>query len=152
MFKFSRNSIKKMEGVHPRLVSFFKELIMIAEDDFKIVEGVRTLETQQKYYTYGRTNFVNEWGEKVSVITKIDGITKKSKHQIQEDGFGHAIDIAFTGKNKAERYDIEKFNKLRKKAEPLLQKYRITWGGDWNNFKDRPHFQIKEEENKNVQS
>lgn len=143
MYKFSDRSKEKLKGCHPNLIRFFEELITIADDDFSIVEGVRTLETQKKYYTWGRTVFSNDWGEKVlKPVTQLDGIKKKSKHQIQVDGYSHAVDIAFVGKTKQERYDINKFKRLREKASPLMQKYNVFWGGDWIKFKDMPHWQL----------
>ena len=144
MYRFSNRSLEKLKGVHPRLVEFFQELIKIADDDFSIVEGVRTLETQQEYYSWGRTKFVNKWGEKVTKpVTQIDGIVKKSKHQIQVDGYSHAVDIAFVGRSKEERYDLNKFKRLREKAGPLMQKYGVAWGGDWKSFKDYPHWELR---------
>lgn len=143
MYRFSNNSYKKLKGVHPRLIRFFEELIAIADDDFSIVEGVRTTETQQMYYSWGRTVFEKPWGEKVvKPVTLLDGVIRKSKHQLQVDGYSHSVDIAFTGKTKEERYDPNKFKRLREKATPLMQKYGVFWGGDWVKFKDMPHWQL----------
>lgn len=143
MYYFSENSKKKLKGVHPRLVEFAKELISLSPYDFRIVEGVRTLETQKKYYTWGRTVFLNDWGQKITKpVTGCDGIKHLSQHQIQSDGYSHAFDIAFTGKTQAEVYDIKKFTALAKVARPLMKKYGIDWGGDWIKYRDRPHWQL----------
>ncbi|PID67042.1 MAG: endolysin [Fusobacteriales bacterium] len=143
MFVYSESSREKLKGVHPQLVDFFEELIKIAPHDFKITEGVRTLEKQQEYYSWGRTIFETPWGTKLTKpVTKIDGIRYKSKHQIQADGYSHAVDIAFVGNNQAECYDVNKFKTLRKVAEPLMNKYGVFWGGNWKKFIDMPHWQL----------
>ncbi|CAL7900069.1 M15 family metallopeptidase [Fusobacterium necrophorum] len=143
MYYFSRKSLEKLKGVHPSLVEFAKELILVSPYDFRIIEGVRTLETQKKYYTWGRTVFTNDWGQKVTKpVTGCDGIKHLSQHQIQSDGYSHAFDIAFIGKIQAEVYDLEKFEALSKVARPLMKKYSVQWGGDWQKYQDRPHWQL----------
>lgn len=143
MFYLSQNSLKKLDEVHPRLANFARELISVSPYDFRIIEGVRTLETQKKYYTWGRTVFVNDWGQKVTKpVTGCDGIKHLSQHQIQPDGYSHAFDIAFMGKTQAEAYALKKFEALAKVARPLMKKYGIQWGGDWQKYKDRPHWQL----------
>lgn len=143
MYYFSRKSLEKLKGVHPSLVEFAKELILVSPYDFRIIEGVRTLETQKKYYTWGRTVFTNDWGQKVTKpITGCDGIKHLSQHQIQRDGYSHAFDIAFIGKTQSEAYDLKKFEALSKVARPLMKKYDVQWGGDWQKYQDRPHWQL----------
>ena len=119
--------MKKLEGVHPDLVKFANELLSISDFDFSITEGVITAETQQEYYSYGRTKFINKWGEKVkSPVTMCDGINRKSQHQIQKDGFGHAIDLAFVSNIPGKLdYSSVKYSYLRKLAQPLMLKYGI---------------------------
>ena len=50
MFKFSKNSLKKLERLHPNLQNFFMELIKISPYDFSITQGIRTAEEQNKLY------------------------------------------------------------------------------------------------------
>lgn len=38
-YKFSEESLKKLAGVHPELVSFMKELISVSNLDFKVTQG-----------------------------------------------------------------------------------------------------------------
>lgn len=145
MFKYSKNSLEKLEGLHPKLKEFAMELIKISPYDFRINEGIRTLKKQHEYYTWGRSVFKTSWGEDITKpVTSIDGVRKKSKHQIQADGYGWAFDIAFMGKNQAETYSVVKFKALIEKARPLMEKYKIRWGGDFKNIVDMPHFELKE--------
>lgn len=143
-WQFSETSLKRLENVHPNLVNFIREVLSISPYDIVIVEGVRTLETQQMYFSYGRTRFTDRWGRKVGIVTKCDGIINKSQHQLHPDGYSHAIDFAFAGKQKGLLdWDVNKYLEIRKIAEPLMKKYNIEWGGDWIRFKDMPHWQLK---------
>ena len=142
-YNFSKRSLELLYGVHPKLVNFAKELIKISPYDFKIVEGLRTTEIQQEYYSYGRTKFIDKWGNKITKpVTKFDGIKLKSKHQKQITGYSHAFDMCFMGKTIEEIYDVEKFNALIKVARPLLKKYGVKWGGEFKKFVDMPHFEL----------
>ena len=42
MFVLSENSLEKLNGVHPNVVNFIKELIKESQYDFKVTCGVRT--------------------------------------------------------------------------------------------------------------
>ena len=53
MFKLSKASLKKLDGVHPDLVAVVKRAIELSSVDFKVGEGVRTLETQKRYVRIG---------------------------------------------------------------------------------------------------
>ena len=46
MFVLSQASLDKLKGVHPNLINFFKELILISPWDFRILRGVSTPEEQ----------------------------------------------------------------------------------------------------------
>lgn len=135
MYKFSKNSLKKLEGLHPNLKEFFQELLKISKYDFSITQGIRTAEEQNKLYRQGRT-------EPGAIVTNCDGYKNKSNHQIKNDGYGHAGDIAILVNNKItweEKYYCEVANSARE----LMKKYNVEWGGDWKSFKDLPHFEYK---------
>lgn len=161
MFVLSQTSLSMLKGVHPNLVNFLKELILISPHDFKITSGVRTSEEQNKLYQQGRTT-------KGIKVTKVDGYKQKSNHQTKFDGLGYAADIGVLIKEKVKvkvkengkiiEKEIEKtvykgswkdfhyyqdIYNIAKKAG-LLEKYGIEWGGNcWKSFKDAPHWQIK---------
>ena len=81
-FSAGRRSIANLEGVRPELVDVIKMAYVLTECDFSVVDGVRSLETQKKYFETGKSQ------------------TMKSKHLIQTDGFGWAVDLYpwFNGK------------------------------------------------------
>ena len=161
MFVLSQASLDKLKGVHPNLINFFKELILISPWDFRILRGVSTPAEQNKLYQQGRTI-------KGLKVTNCDGFRKKSNHQIKYDGLGYAVDIGvlvtekviekvkengkevekeiektvYKGSWKDFHYYQDIYN-IAKKAG-LLEKYGIEWGGNcWKSFKDAPHWQIK---------
>lgn len=141
MFVLSQASLDKLKGVHPNLINFFRELILISPWDFRILRGVSTPEEQNKLYQQGRTI-------KGLKVTNCDGFRKKSNHQIKYDGLGYAVDIGvivdrvYKGTWKDFHYYQDIYNIAKDKG--LLQKYNIEWGGNcWKSFKDAPHWQIK---------
>lgn len=135
MFKFSKNSLKKLEGLHPNLQNFFRELIKISPYDFSITQGVRTAEEQNKLYQQGRI-------VPGKIVTNCDGYKLKSNHQTKSDGFGHAGDIAVLVNNRI-IWEEKYYKEVAMAARILMQKYNIEWGGDWKSFKDLPHFEYK---------
>ena len=141
MFVLSQASLDKLKGVHPNLINFFKELILISPWDFRILRGVSTPEEQNKLYQQGRTI-------KGFKVTNCDGFKKKSNHQIKFNGLGYAVDIGvivnrvYKGTLQDFHYYQDIYNIAKDKG--LLQKYNIEWGGNcWKSFKDAPHWQIK---------
>ena len=135
MFKFSRNSEKKLQYLHPNLQKFFRELIKISPYDFSITQGIRTAEEQNKLYQRGRT-------VPGKIVTNCDGYKLKSNHQTKDDGLGHAGDLAVLINNKI-TWEEKYYKEVAISARILMRKYNIEWGGDWKNFKDLPHFEYK---------
>jgi len=136
MRKFSERSLRNLEGVHPDLVRVVHKALEICEVDFTVVEGVRTLETQRKYFERGASK------------------TMKSRHLVQADGFAHAVDIYpyYAGSVQVHA----PFAKFRAIADAIREAARqlcvnVTWGADWDRdgdtgderFVDAPHYQIE---------
>ena len=121
-----------LEKLHPDLKAKVDKVLAAMTalgHGMKIVQGVRTAEEQAKLYAQGRT----QPGKRV---TNADGITKKSNHQVKEDGFGHAADLAFQGPEPfAEKHPWKCFGECAKAVG-------LKWGGDWITFKDRPHVEL----------
>lgn len=122
-FKLSERSLSRLTGVHPSLIAVVKRAIQISQYDFMVVEGLRTFETQKKYMAEGKSKTLNSYH-----LT------------------GHAVDLAplengtIDWNNKKGQFDA--VAKAMKQAAKELN-VDITWGGSWENFVDKPHFQIK---------
>lgn len=130
MYKFSKRSLDNLKNVDIRLVKLCNEVIK--EYDFTVIEGFRTLERQQELYKQG--------------FSQINGTSKKGKHNYSPS---LAIDVIpykkgvnpFDNSIKSELM----FNQMAHKFKNVAKKLNIdiTWGGDWKNFKDLPHFELK---------
>jgi peptidoglycan L-alanyl-D-glutamate endopeptidase CwlK len=119
-FAFGARSLKRLEGVHPALVRVLQRAISLAERDFTVVEGLRTLARQKQLVRAGASQ------------------TIRSRHIT-----GHAVDIApLVGG--VVRWDWPLFYPLAEtvKEAARLEGVPIEWGGDWTSLKDGPHWQL----------
>lgn len=76
MNKLSERSLKRLEGVDPRLVRVVKKAIGYSKVDFGVTEGLRTLETQKKYVAAGKSQTLNSKhieGKAVDLVAYVDG-------------------------------------------------------------------------------
>jgi peptidoglycan L-alanyl-D-glutamate endopeptidase CwlK len=119
-FAFGTTSLNRMKGVHPDLVRVMKRAICCSTLDFTVLEGVRTLATQKKYFAAGAPRTMN------------------SRHLT-----GHAIDVAPVVGGKV-RWDWPLYYELAKviKKAAEEEKVDLQWGGDWKSFKDGPHWEL----------
>lgn len=139
MFKLSKRSLKRLEGVNPLLIAIVVDSIKDSPHDFGIPQfgGLRTAEDQNYLYRKG--------------VSQRDGYTKKSYHQS-----GNAFDIYgyVDGKATWDKDILEDIaNHIMQVAEERYGVHLI-WGGDWNNngirvdkdpdenFFDGAHFQL----------
>jgi len=119
-FRFSEGSLKKFKGVHPDLVRVMNRAITISTVDFKITEGLRSQQRQLQLVAAGASR------------------TMKSRHLT-----GHAVDVAaLVGKDV--RWDWPLYTEIAKAVKEAAKQEQvpIEWGGDWETFKDGPHYQL----------
>lgn len=134
MNKFSQRSKDNLKGVHPDLVRLMESAIVDCPIDFKIHEGVRTVQRQQELYAQGRT-------KAGIIVTHTDGIKKKSNHQPKADGYGYAVDIYAYPVNVNDTKNISVIAAhIKQRAKEM--NISIEWGGDWK-MRDYPHFELK---------
>jgi peptidoglycan L-alanyl-D-glutamate endopeptidase CwlK len=139
-YKLSQKSLERLNGVHPALVFLVKSAMETQIMDFSVNEGVRTLDRQKELVSKG--------------VSK----TMKSKHLIQSDGYGHAVDlypypIDMEAVRKGSAVEISRFGVLAGIMKSLAWTHgiEIEWGGDFDSdgetldhtFFDAPHFQLK---------
>lgn len=121
-FTFSQRSIDNLKGVHPDLVKVVHRALAMSEQDFVVIEGVRTKEKQAEYIKKGASKTMN------------------SRHLT-----GHAVDLyPYMGNGKLEMNDWSIFRKVANAMKQASQELNIpiVWGGDWKKFKDGPHFEL----------
>jgi peptidoglycan L-alanyl-D-glutamate endopeptidase CwlK len=122
-FKAGTQSMANLAGVHPNLIKVvLLALSKYATVDFRVNEGLRSINTQRTYYRQGKSK------------------TMKSKHLKQKDGYGHAVDLYPTVlrdvNNKAEYLPVVKA--MMAAAKEL--NVPIVCGYDWG--WDAPHYQL----------
>lgn len=137
MPKFGKQSLKRLEGVHPDLVRVLTEAIKYM--DFSVTYGHRTTEEQQTLYAQGRTT-------RGPIVTKCDGLDKRSAHQGLPS---RAVDIAPWP---IDWEDTQRFLYLAGHVMGIaaMMDIPLTWGGDFNKnynlnddrFDDLPHFEL----------
>lgn len=115
MFQLGSRSIQRLQGVHPRLVAVVKLAITLSAQDFTVLEGVRSLATQKANVAKGASQ------------------TMDSKHLVQADGYGHAVDLAawVNGSVAWDPWDryVAIADAVRRAAIQLDTP--IRWGGGW---------------------
>ena len=123
MASFSTYSLSKLKGVNPLLVKVMQEAIKETPVDFRILEGLRTLE-RQKY-----------------LVAKGASKTLKSRHLS-----GKAVDVgAYV--NKTVNWDVKYYKQIAAHVKKVANTLgvSITWGGDWASFPDYGHFELNKE-------
>lgn len=117
MYRLGNKSKSKLQGVHPDLVAVVEKAIQLTEQDFTVLEGLRSIDRQEELVATGKSKTMN------------------SRHLT-----GHAVDLAPWPIS----WDWEKFypiaDAMKEAAEDLG--VEIEWGGDWKSFPDGPHFQL----------
>lgn len=102
----------------------------------KMISGHRTPDDQFKLFKQGRAFQNGRWVivEKAKVVTHKDGFSSLSRHNYLPST---AIDIGiFDSNNKYQGSDA-----LYKHVAEA-KRFGLDWGGDWTNFRDRPHLEI----------
>lgn len=119
-FKLGLRSRLRMRGIHPDLVRVVERAITLTDVDFTVTEGLRTLERQALLVKAGASRTMN------------------SRHLT-----GHAVDLAALVGGKV-RWDWPLYDTLAAamKEAAMLENVQIEWGGDWESFRDGPHFQL----------
>lgn len=124
----------RLRDVHPALRAAFLERILPGMAAFGaplvIVEGVRSQARQTALYAQGRI-------KPGTIVTHVDGVTKRSQHQIQADGVGHAVDVAFAGPDGTVSWEgpWEVYG-------AMAEACGFRWGGRWKTIIDRPHVEL----------
>lgn len=120
MFKFSQRSLNNLQSVHPDLQTIAHRALELTQVDFVVIEGLRTRERQQQLFSEGATRTMN------------------SRHLT-----GHAIDLAAWSGGTV-RWDWPLYDQISKAMKQAAAEYGIPmiWGGDWQSFRDGPHFEL----------
>lgn len=141
-YKLSTTSERRLQTCHKDLQLIVHAAIKVSPIDFGVAEGQRSDEKQREFYLKG--------------LSKLDGVTKKSKHQVKP--LSEALDF-YPYVNGHTDYSIPNCTAvamvLITVAEMLYQqgmiKHRLRWGGNWDqdgviltdqSFDDLPHVEL----------
>jgi peptidoglycan L-alanyl-D-glutamate endopeptidase CwlK len=119
-FYLSKISKDRLKGVHPDLVRVVERAIRITKVDFRVQQGLRTIEEQRRLKAAGASQ------------------TLRSRHLT-----GHAVDlVALIGRDV--RWDWPLYHQIAEAMKKAANELGVSieWGGDWKSFKDGPHFQL----------
>jgi peptidoglycan L-alanyl-D-glutamate endopeptidase CwlK len=142
MYRFSKRSLERIEGINPLLITILKEAIKTSPYDFGIPRdgGFRTYRRQEELYARGRTT--EQLIEKG--ITDLEGRPDKSRITWTLKSYhmtGNAFDIyAYVD---GASWDMKYLEPIARHLIKVASDYGIilSWGYDlWK--KDGAHFQI----------
>ena len=141
-YKLSERSLNNLKGVDERLVKVVKRAIEITEQDFVVIEGLRTKEQMMINYGKGRT------ASELAVHGIPASYAKPNEAKVTwlNDPFasnhakGLAVDIV---PYPVDWNDISKFKKINEAMQASAKEFgiKLSYGGDWKN-KDYPHWEL----------
>lgn len=114
-YRLSDVSLGHLIGVHPKLVEVVRSAIMISVQDFRVTDGLRALSEQRRLVAAGKS-----W-------------TLRSKHLLQPDGFGHAVDLV-PWVDSGLSWSWPLCCKVAAAMNEAAQKHgaKLRWGGVWD--------------------
>lgn len=108
-------SVERLKQVHPDLAAVVEMAYELSPTKFKVIEGLRTVETQRKYVATGRSQTMNSY------------------HLAQDDGYSHAVDLA-AFPNGELSWDLEYYYDIADAMDNAADALGVTikWGAAWN--------------------
>ena len=141
-FKLSERSLNSLKGVNPSLVKVVERAIELTEQDFLVLEGVRSKE--QCYINYGKGRTVAQCSAK-GVPTKyaqpsLSKVTWLNNPLASKHVTDDAVDLV---PSPIDWNTISKFTTISKAMKQAAKELGVDleWGGDWTK-KDYPHFEL----------
>lgn len=129
-FALGKKSLDLLQGVHPDLVKVVQLAMSRQIMDFSVNEGTRTAERQKQLVASGFSQ------------------TMESKHLVQSDGYGHAVDLVPYPVNWKDTGRFYVLNGIMRSCAAELG-IKIRTGADWDGdgevldqtFFDLPHYE-----------
>src|SRR3990167_4530812 len=131
----------KITGLHPKVAEAARKTIEEAKARKMVVgvhSGLRTAEEQESLYALGRTR-VNPDGKSTS--NPMGNVVTNAKAWESWHSYGLSVDLVF--KNEMGGWTWNRPESDWKALGGVGKMFGFEWGGDWQTFKDRPHFQMR---------
>ena len=142
-YKLSERSLNSLKGVNPNLVKVVERAIELTEQDFLVLEGVRSKE--QCYINYGKGRTASQCSAK-GVPTKyaqpsLSKVTWLNNPLASKHVTGNAVDLV---PYPIDWEDINKFKKINEAMQAAAKELgvKLSYGGDWTKKKDYPHWEL----------
>jgi peptidoglycan LD-endopeptidase CwlK len=153
-----QRSLSRLDGVHPDMVRVVKgaAIMATADEDFTVLEGVRSKEQMCINYGKGRTaaqceakGVPGKYAQpKVAKVTWLSN-PFNSNHRRREDGYGRAVDLAPFPIDWNDHARFDRLANLMFRAASI-EGVAIRWGADWDRDgkprergeSDSPHFEL----------
>ena len=150
-FVLSKLSLSRLDGVDPQLVKVVKRAIEITQQDFLVVEGVRS--KIQCYINYGKGRTTVQCTVKgvpaLYAQPKLARVTSLNNPLSSKHVTGHAVDLA---PYPVDWNDLAKFDQVAKAMFAAAKELGVSirWGADWDSDGkyrekgeyDSPHFEL----------
>ena len=124
--RLSKRSIDRLSTCNQKLIALFATAIEETPIDFTVLEGFRDADRQNYLYDNGKS------------LARFP----QSKHNHYPS---RACDVAPVP---IDWEDIDRFIQLSEHIKNVAMKLNIdiVWGGDWQTFRDYPHYELKPKE------
>jgi peptidoglycan L-alanyl-D-glutamate endopeptidase CwlK len=121
MYQLGTKSRQRLVGVHPDLVKVVQLAITLTVQDFSVLEGLRSIQTQREYFARGASQ------------------TMASRHLKGRDGYGHAVDlVAWLGGLPRWEWPLYTGISDAMRRAAIQLGTPIRWGGGWFLLNDIP--------------
>lgn len=141
---------ERIEKLHPTVRAEVTQIIeacdkaLTGRAKVRISQGLRTFKEQNDLYAQGRTTP----GPNVTKSRPLGGKITNAKGGQSIHNYGLAVDIVLIIDGKTASWDTKADWDGDKKADwmecvEIFKAHGWDWGGDWNSFKDLPHFEKK---------
>ena len=124
--RLSKRSIDRLSTCNQKLIALFATAIEETPIDFTVLEGFRDADRQ---------NYLYENGKSLARFPK-------SKHNHYPSRACDVAPVPIDWEN------IDRFIQLSEHIKSIAMKLNIdiVWGGDWQTFRDYPHYELKPKE------
>jgi peptidoglycan L-alanyl-D-glutamate endopeptidase CwlK len=136
----------RLRDIHPRLVAIILTILDVMEvlgRPMFVVSGARTAAEQFALYQRGRTFVDGVWRKTGDTVTNCDGTVKRSDHQVDPDGYGYAVDLAFV--DDPDTTAAETWTGPWNLVGTIAEHLGASWGGRWTDPVDKPHVYLRKD-------
>lgn len=131
-FSLGARSLLRLQSCHPHLQEVVKRAIGYTDVDFMVMETERTLERQKVLKAEGASKTLNS-----------RHLVNSCNHEGKIIKCCHAVDLGALLVGKLDwTWELYVRISAHMKRSSTELRVPIVWGGDWERFRDGPHFEL----------